>query len=147
MYNKGRLMLFGVLLFLSCKKETIEFDPIPSIEIVSVSPGSVTEYTQAVTITIKYTDGDGDLGENTSGVKNCFVTDNRIGITSGYRIQQLAPASSSVPITGTINIDIGGQGITDTSLTSQNVSFNVYVVDRQGHSSNTVSTSAISIHR
>ncbi len=140
-------MLFGVLLFLSCKKETIEFDPIPSIEIVSVSPGSVTEYTQAVTITIKYTDGDGDLGENTSGVKNCFVTDNRIGITSGYRIQQLAPASSSVPITGTINIDIGGQGITDTSLTSQNVSFNVYVVDRQGHSSNTVSTSAISIHR
>ncbi|MFN8143272.1 MAG: hypothetical protein U0073_02530 [Bacteroidia bacterium] len=147
MYNKGRLMLFGVLLFLSCKKETIEFDPIPSIEIVSVSPGSVTEYTQAVTITIKYTDGDGDLGENTSGVKNCFVTDNRIGITSGYRIQQLAPATSSVPITGTINIDIGGQGITDTSLTSQNVSFNVYVVDRQGHSSNTVSTSAISIHR
>lgn len=140
-------MLFGVLLFLSCKKETIEFDPIPSIEIVSVSPGSVTEYTQAVTITIKYTDGDGDLGENTSGVKNCFVTDNRIGITSGYRIQQLAPATSSVPITGTINIDIGGQGITDTSLTSQNVSFNVYVVDRQGHSSNTVSTSAISIHR
>lgn len=140
-------MLFGVLLFLSCKKETIEFDPIPSIEIVSVSPGSVTEYTQAVTITIKYTDGDGDLGENTSGVKNCFVTDNRIGITSGYRIQQLAPASSSVPITGTINIDIGGQGITDTSLTSQNVSFNVYIVDRQGHSSNTVSTSAISIHR
>lgn len=140
-------MLFGVLLFLSCKKETIEFDPIPSIEIVSVSPGSVTEYTQAVTITIKYTDGDGDLGENTSGVKNCFVTDNRIGITSGFRIQQLAPATPSVPITGTINIDIGGQGITDTSLTSQNVSFNVYVVDRQGHSSNTVSTSAISIHR
>ena len=147
MYSNRLLFLFVFFLCCSCKKDKIEFDAIPSIEVTAITPGSVAEYTEAVTITIKYKDGDGDLGENTSGIKNCFVTDNRIGITSSFRIQQLAPDGASIPITGTCTLDIGGQGITDTPLTSQNVSFNIYIVDRAGHVSNTVSTPTIVIHR
>lgn len=147
MYSKGIFLLVTLFLCYSCNKDKIEFDSTPSIEVTAISPGSVQEYTQPVTVTIKYKDGDGDLGENSSGVKNCFVTDNRIGITSSFRIQQLGPDGSNIPITGSLNIDLGGQGITDTSLTSQNVSFSVYVVDRAGHVSNTATTAAITIHK
>lgn len=147
MYSKGIFLLVTLFLCYSCNKDKIEFDSTPSIEVTAISPGSVQEFTQPVTVTIKYKDGDGDLGENSSGVKNCFVTDNRIGITSSFRIQQLGPDGSNIPITGSLNIDLGGQGITDTSLSSQNVSFSVYVVDRAGHVSNTATTAAITIHR
>lgn len=147
MYSKGIFLLVALFLCYSCNKDKIEFDSTPSIEVTAISPGSVQEFTQPVTVTIKYKDGDGDLGENSSGVKNCFVTDNRIGITSSFRIQQLGPDGSNIPITGSLNIDLGGQGITDTSLTSQNVSFSVYVVDRAGHVSNTANTAAITIHK
>ena len=147
MYSKGIFLLVTLFLCYSCNKDKIEFDSTPSIEVTAISPGSVQEFTQPVTVTIKYKDGDGDLGENSSGVKNCFVTDNRIGITSSFRIQQLGPDGSNIPITGSLNIDLGGQGITDTSLTSQNVSFSVYVVDRAGHISNTATTAAITVHK
>lgn len=147
MYSKGIFLLVALFLCYSCNKDKIEFDSTPSIEVTAISPGSVQEFTQPVTVTIKYKDGDGDLGENSSGVKNCFVTDNRIGITSSFRIQQLGPDGSNIPITGSLNIDLGGQGITDTSLTSQNVSFSVYVVDRAGHVSNTATTAAITVHK
>ena len=146
-YSKGIFLLVTLFLCYSCNKDKIEFDSTPSIEVTAISPGSVQEFTQPVTVTIKYKDGDGDLGENSSGVKNCFVTDNRIGIISSFRIQQLGPDGSNIPITGSLNIDLGGQGITDTSLSSQNVSFSVYVVDRAGHVSNTATTAAITIHR
>lgn len=147
MYSKGIFLLVTLFLCYSCNKDKIEFDSTPSIEVTAISPGSVQEFTQPVTVTINYKDGDGDLGENSSGVKNCFVTDNRIGIISSFRIQQLGPDGSNIPITGSLNIDLGGQGITDTSLSSQNVSFSVYVVDRAGHVSNTATTAAITIHR
>ena len=147
MYSKGIFLLVTLFLCYSCNKDKIEFDSTPSIEVTAISPGSVQEFTQPVTVTIKYKDGDGDLGENSSGVKNCFVTDNRIGITSSFRIQQLGPDGSNIPITGSLNIDLGGQGITDTSLSSQNVSFSVYIFDRAGHVSNTATTAAITIHK
>lgn len=129
-----------------CKKDDIEFPVEPSITLVGISPSSAMQYADNVIISIKYEDGDGDLGENVDGVKNCFVTDNRIGITYGFRIKQLAPDGASIPITGPLNIDIGGQVLTDSS-SQQSASYTLYVVDRAGHQSNTVTTNAIVIHR
>lgn len=144
--------LFYILIILafvgisSCKKDVEPLDIIPAIEIVSISPGVANEYSDAVVIRISYTDGDGDLGENSPSAKNCFVSDNRIGITSSYRIKQLSPEGSAIPIKGLLDIEIGGQGITNGS-TQQDVSFSLYVVDRAGHTSNTVSTAAVTIKK
>ena len=139
-------LLTTLLLFTGCKKDDSEFPVEPKIEIVSISPATPTQYLDPVIITIKYEDGDGDLGENNDVVKNCFVTDNRIGITYEYRIKQLGPTDASIPITGNVNIDIGGQVLTDSS-SQQNVSFTVYVVDRAGHKSNSLTTTSITIIR
>ncbi len=135
-----------LILIFSCKKDEEQMDIVPSIEFVSITPAVANEYTDAVTIRIRYSDGDGDLGENKTGVNNCFVTDNRIGITSSYRIRQLAPDGASIPIKGVLDIELGGQGITDGSF-QQNVSFDIYLTDRAGHSSNRLTTSSISIRK
>lgn len=135
-----------LLVISSCKKEETTFDKKPSIEFVSISPASADQYTDEVTITIKYKDGDGDLGENSSSAQNCFITDNRIGIEYKYRIRQLAPDNANVPIQGTLNIPMGGQIITDSS-SSQTVTYSLYVTDRAGNRSNSISTSAITINK
>ncbi len=146
MFNKVTVLVSVLLLTLSCKKETIEFDPIPKIEFIGISPTVANEYTDSITVTLKYNDGDGDLGENATGVKNCFVTDNRIGITYQYRIRQLAPDGTAIPIEGNLNIELGGQGITNNS-TSQSASYTIFVKDRAGHQSNSITTSSITIRK
>ena len=144
MFNRSLLLSFGFIFLFSCKKDKIEFNSIPSIEYIGISPTVANEYSDSVTVTIKYNDGDGDLGENDASVKNCFVTDNRIGITYKYRIKQLAPDGANIPIEGNLNIELGGQGITDGS-NQQSVSYTIYVVDRAGHQSNSITTSNITI--
>ena len=147
MFSKKPLFaLLPFLLLLSCKDDEIEFPVEPAISINSISPANATEYVDEVTISIHYEDGDGDLGENVDGVKNCFVTDNRIGITYEYRIEQLAPSNSKIPIKGNINLNIQGQAITDGS-NSQTANYTVYVTDRAGHKSNTANTGNITIHK
>ena len=145
-HMKCVLLVFICLSIFSCKKDAEPLAIVPAIEMVSISPIVANEYTDAIVIRIYYTDGDGDLGENNASIKNCFVTDNRIGITSSYRIKQLAPEGSSIPIKGLLDIEIGGQGITN-GANQQNASFSLYIVDRSGHVSNTISTEVITIRK
>jgi hypothetical protein len=146
MFNsKHWFIIMPLMALLSCSKDENDFPVEPVINVLGISPANALEYSDKVTITIHYEDGDGDLGENKEGVTNCFVTDNRIGITYQYRIKQLAPTGSSIHITGNLNIDFGGQAITDNSA-SQAASFTVRIVDRAGHSSNSVNTGNITIH-
>ncbi len=144
MFNKTLFIIGISSLFFSCKKESVVFNSTPTIEFVSISPTIANQYTDSVSVTIKYTDGDGDLGENNASVKNCFIRDNRIGIVYEFRIKQLAPDNS--PITGTLNLELGGQGITDNS-SQQYVSYTIYVKDRAGHISNSIATTSILIRQ
>ena len=144
MFSKYLYILFFILL-LSCKKEKIEYDINPKLEFISITPDPVDEY-QPLLIIFKYTDGDGDLGENNSTAKNLFVTDNRIGITYSYRIKQLAPDNEQLPITGNLEAKIENAVITNNAL-SQTVNFSLYIVDRAGHSSNILTTTEVTIKK
>ena len=134
-----------MLLFFSCKKDDA-FSGVPTIEFKSISPSIAQEYIDEINITISYTDGDGDLGENNPEVYNLFVLDNRIGIEYKFRIPELSPNGNEIAIEGNFNIKINGSGITNSS-TSQQVNYDIYVTDRAGNSSNTVSTSSITIEQ
>lgn len=147
MSAKQLLPLLLIALLTACKKDENEFSDIPEIEFVSITPSVVDQFTDPVTITLRYKDGDGDLGENDTDARNCFITDNRIGIEYEYRIRQLAPEGASIPIQGTLDVQLGGQGITDTAAATQSTSFTVVVRDRAGHQSNAVTTGSITIVR
>ncbi|MEP7265840.1 MAG: hypothetical protein ABI772_15145 [Bacteroidota bacterium] len=145
MYSNKYIYLLLLLFFLSCKKgEKKEYPAEPSIEFISITPSSMTEGQSKIIISFKYSDGDGDLGENNPDVNNLFVTDNRLGITYSYRIKQLTPTNSVIPITGTLNTETGTVFISDGSA-QQTVNFSLYIVDRAGHASNTITTSPVTI--
>ena len=135
---------YCLLIFSSCKKDKTESTISPQIEFVSISPSSAVEYVNSITITFSYDDLDGDLGQNDPNVTNLFITDSRNNVTYNYRISQLSPDGSNIHIKGNLNAVIKSTAITDAS-SSQQVTYSIYVKDRAGNSSNTITTSAITI--
>lgn len=130
--------------FLSCKKEKTGSTTTPQIEFVSISPSSAVEYVNSITISFSYDDLDGDLGENDPNVTNLFVTDSRNNVTYNYRISQLAPDGANIHIQGNLNTVIKNTAITDGS-SSQSVTYSLYLKDRAGNQSNTITTSEITV--
>ena len=134
------------------KKENFISD-IPEIEFISIAPTIIQEFSDEITITIYYFDANGDLGENNPDVKNMFIKDNRNEIEYEYRIPELTPIGSNIAIQGNFDIKISGTGITDSSSSfpviahSQKVNYNIYVKDRAGNKSNTITTSSITIQQ
>ena len=136
-------ILFAVLLF-SCKKDNPAISEVPEIEFVSVSPATVTEYQDQLTITISYTDGDGNLGENNPDVTNLFLTDMRNGVTYEYRVKQLAPHDATISIKGQLEVVLNSVAILSSS-NQESVNYSIYVKDRAGNTSNTVTTSTVTV--
>ena len=142
---KNIIYLFAIVLLFSCEKEQVISDT-PIIEFKNISPTTVQEYSDDISITISYSDGNGDLGENNPDIHNLFVEDNRNGIVYQFRIPHLAPDNNSIAIEGDFNITINGSGITDESSIQQ-VNYAIYVTDRAGNKSNTITTSTITIQQ
>ena len=142
---KKLLYILILIVLFSCKKEE-EVSEVPAIVFESISPNTAQEYTDDIIITISYTDGDGDLGENNPDINNLFVEDNRNGIEYKFRIPELSPSGSTITIEGNFNITINGTGITDSS-SSQSVNYDIYVKDRAENTSNKVTTSSITIQK
>jgi hypothetical protein len=131
------------LLFPSCKKDKPVYSEVPEITFVSVSSTNVND-SDPLTFVISYQDGDGDLGENTDGVHNLFLSDNRFATPYQYRVKELAP-HSSVIIKGTLSIELISAKLTGAG--PENAVFSIYVVDRAGHKSNTVISPAVTVHQ
>ena len=142
----GLLFTTACFLLAGCKKEDNTISPVPEIEVVSVSPATVTEFKDSIVFVISYKDGDGDLGQNESGIQNLFITDTRNGVVFGSRIQQLAPDGSDIAIQGKVQVTLNSTTITDQS-SSQSVVYEVYVVDRAGNKSNVAIAPAITVVR
>lgn len=141
--NKNILFLMAVLNIWGCSKDE-DLDLSPEIKFEAISPDVVTENEDQLSLEIWYRDNDGDLGENNPDVKNLFVIDQRNNVTFAYRVQQLAPnTSDEIRIQGTFNIQLGSQIIVDGK---DEVSFKVYVIDRAGNQSNTITTPSIKIN-
>ena len=138
-------LMVAAISFSPCKKDEAIHSDTPTIELVSVSSTSVQEG-DPLTFKIKYTDGDGDLGENDANAKNLFLIDNRVNVTYEYRIEQLAPSGSSIIIRGNLNVELSSTAITNGS-NSQSVTYSIYVRDRAGNQSNTVTTESITINK
>lgn len=138
--RKLTYLVFFIFL-ISCEKDE---SMSPVIMFQGIFPEIAQEYSDSIVILISYSDSDGDLGENNPNVHNLFVQDNRNDIEYKYRIPELSPSGSVISIQGTFTIKINGTGITDES-SSQQVNYDIYVKDRAGNSSNTVSTSSITI--
>lgn len=136
------LMLFAH----SCKKDQ-GISAVPSIAFDSIAPNPAIKYQDTIKIVISYTDGDGDLGEDSADIKNLFVTDSRNNVTSQFRIPQLAPSGANIAIEGNLNVILPPQLFVNDNDTTETAVYSIYVVDRAGHKSNTVQTKPLVINQ
>ena len=118
----------------------------PKIELVKVYQNAVTQFADSLTFEIKYSDADGDLGENEPEVKNLFLKDNRNGIVYGFRIPQLIKKDSKTGIEGRISFTLD-QTVLLSDAQFENVSYTIWVKDRAGNQSNQVKTMNIRVSR
>jgi hypothetical protein len=141
-------LIFGAALLLvwGCKKSE-GYSNVPSIKFVSLTPNPAVKDSSPVKITIECTDGDGDVGENVPDAKNLFVTDSRNNVTYAFRISQLAPNDAGVIIRANLNINLNPQGFVDDNNTTETVTYSVYLKDRAGNSSNTITTPSLLINK
>ena len=139
-------LVTGLALLSSCSSDEELISPTPAIEFVSLGSSSVTAFSEPLVFTISYRDGDGDLGENDPDVKNCYITDSRNSVTYEFRIPELAPSGSAIIIDGDLNIELQSVGISD-DVDSESAMFSIYVTDRAGNVSNTVTSSSVGVSR
>lgn len=148
--NSNPIALFAFLLALTvvsgCSKKEEAISDTPSIKFISMSPSAVTKNNDKVVITIEFTDGNGDLGDNTPDMKNLFCTDSRNNVRYEFRIQQLAPDNANIAITGQQPFDLPAQGFVDDNNTTETATYSIYVKDRAGNQSNVIQTSALVIN-
>jgi hypothetical protein len=137
-----------LLLLLSCNSDPV-FPVEPHIEFVDIQPAEVRQFRDSIVITLRFTDGDGDLGDDGSGDKNLVVKDNRTQFpdsltTIYYTLPNLSPNAKNPSIQGNIIITVAPTIITPGQSSDQ-TDFTIYLYDRADNKSNVVITDPISI--
>lgn len=128
----------------SCKKDELELSNTPEIELIAMGPNSIKEMEDSIWFEIKYKDGNGDLGENNTDENNLWVIDPRINIKYEFRIKQLVPNNSEVPISGVLKFSISNTVITNNQ-NSETVQYKIQLKDRAGNYSNEIVCPAVNI--
>ena len=95
--------------------------------------------------TIKYTDGDGDLGFEEADSMTVFLTDNRFPIVNPFHVQPLSPLGTTISITGNLEIVLSNTILKDNASISESAVFEIKIRDRANNYSNVLITQAITI--
>lgn len=145
------LLLFlisGVLLGLtSCQKEEIDkLSNIPFIELVELSSDTIIQFEETLVITIKYYDGDGNLGFEETDQYALFVRDIRLSEFDGFYLGPILPPNEIAPITGTLDVEFPNLFIF-SNADSETTRFEIKMVDRAMNESNVLTTTEILIKK
>lgn len=138
------ILIFILITLSSCKKDELEINNTPQIELINAGPNTVKEMQDSIWFEIKYKDGNGDLGENNTDENNLWVTDPRINVKYEFRIKQLVPNNSEVPISGILRFSISNTVITNNQ-NSERVQYKIQLKDREGNYSNEIICPPINI--
>ena len=151
-----RTVLLTFALLAGCSDE----NPNPTATVTAATPDMLTpddDLLDDLTITIEYTDGDGDLGGGTAEVHDCRGN----GLMTALLIPEIAAAAvvaAKTPITGTLDLHVNDVGALATAVladtcaelgapapTSTETVFCVILVDAAGHRGDGDCTAAITL--
>jgi len=149
---KGLLLCLVLLFLLSCRRENVVFAVEPQIEFESLQPAVVQEFGTLV-LTLRYKDGDGDLGGQPDNQPDLFLIDLRDStlFPAGYdgiiryNMPKFYEGPTPQSIQGTIEVSIPGIIRLNPNAAQEQVQFRVYILDRAGHRSNDITTSIATI--
>jgi len=141
------LIAMGIVFFNSCTKyEEVKESEKPSITYTTITPMNIAEFKDSVQITIKYKDGNGDLGDENPDELNIYVKDNRLDKPDYYHLHALAPPGKNIAIDGTLNIKLKNTFLIGSG-NSETTSYEVKIKDRAGNWSNSITTEMVTISK
>ncbi len=119
---------------------------IPEISNLTVTPMTVEEFTDTVTISFDYYDFNGDLGNTDPNVASLSVKDSRLENADLYHVLPLSPDGENVQIQGRLSIRLNNLFILGND-TVEELQFEVQIEDRKGNWSNLLESDTISVYR
>jgi hypothetical protein len=138
-----------------------DYSAIPNITNITLSKNQMNQsniFEDSITLTIEFTDGDGDFGSaSTSNENNIFVIDNRTSLLNdAFKAPFIPTQGSGNGVAGKIFIKMYSTCcITDNNPSccfdnfgcpqSNDLTYSVYIKDRAGNQSNTVITPNITL--
>lgn len=132
------------------------FPEEPALEFISIRPDTVQQFTDSIFVEVRFTDGDGDLGDLGENIPNLTIVDNRVNASTNpitpqqatlrFILPNLTPDTRNPTIQGTITITIPPTAIR-LGQTADSTSFDIQVIDRKDNQSNTITTDQIQITR
>jgi hypothetical protein len=144
-YNILYIAIFMALMFPSCKEEIVSNgNPVPNIQFISISSTKLKQFTDSLVVTLKYKDGDGDLGDISADSLSIYVRDFRLSNPDYYHLFPLSPINNKLSIDGVLNIKIKNIFLLSTSP-SETTKFEIKLRDRAKNWSNTIFTPNIEI--
>lgn len=126
-----------------CKKKEDENFP-PTIEIVSVSESTVTQFDNQVLLVLKYTDPDGDLGYGDADSLSLTIKDSRLQDPDWYFIPPLSPNGTQLSIEGNLEVQLHPFFLLGNG-TSETIELTVQLQDKQGNWSNAAISPSITV--
>lgn len=137
-----------ILAISACSKQEnlLPLSTVPHVQIESISKDTIIQFKEQLKLTIKYEDGDGDLGNKDTDINSLFIKDSRLEFADEYYIAPLSPEGSQISITGDLNITLNSAFILGNGEYEQTY-FDVWMVDRVGNKSNVVRTKEIIIKK
>lgn len=122
------------------------FPDVPEIELIHVSHDTIRQYEDVLLITIRYRDGNGDIGFENPEEYALFVRDIRLVAFDGFYVGPIAPPDVAVPVQGDLTVEFPSLFLFGNGMTEQ-TKFEIKMVDRAGNESNLVETDVIVIKR
>lgn len=155
MFRKSFAWLFAfmaaVSVFWGCKKED-SYSKIPEIKFVSLEKFDYTTPFDSVVLTFSFTDGDGDIGVASTDTATRDVFAKLYELKNGnyeewvigtpilqYALPYMEPRGSNESLKGEISIAINYNILQPNDT----IRYDVYIFDRAGNKSNTITTSSI----
>lgn len=142
---KRALLLSGCVCVLVCCKKENDMPKEPEIELVSIGPTDVEEFTDVVTLHFKYTDGDGDIGQVDPDVPSLRVKDSRLPEADWYHLPPLTPELQELAIQGELELPLNTLFLLGNSGTEV-LTYSIVLVDRAGNYSNELVSPSITVH-
>jgi hypothetical protein len=154
------LAILAILVWFSACVNAPDFSDIPEIEFISLSDGTMEQgffETDSVLLVFSFTDGDGDIGiESTDPGQDIFIIDNRTGnIYDRFKTPFVPLQGVNNGIQGEVRIKLFTTCCifpeemppctASDEFPSNDLSFDIYMIDRAGNESNRITTPMIQL--
>lgn len=145
----SRLFIISIILLLAVGCEEAEpptRSDVPFINVLSITPNVIREFTDSIVIELQYEDGNGDIGWVDADKYALTVHDIRLIEADDYYVPPLAPMDSEIPISGILKVKIKNTFLLGNGG-DEKTYFELQITDRAGNKSNPSITDNVTIKK